>query len=98
MKKLLCWMMTIGGGRRVDLRSGERLRLRADGMAVARTDEHIKSTYQDTLLDIARRHSLGYEAIIRANPGVNLICGCRERTFCFRADASFRPVRGKDWL
>ena len=46
--------------------------LPADGSAVVGADEHIKSTYSDTLLDIARRHSLGYEEIIRANPGVDI--------------------------
>ena len=46
--------------------------LPTDGGAVIGTDEHIKSTYQDTLLDIARRYSLGYEEIIRANPGTDL--------------------------
>ena len=44
----------------------------ADGSAVVGTDEHIKSTADDTLLDIARRYSLGYEEIIRANPHVDL--------------------------
>jgi L,D-transpeptidase ErfK/SrfK len=43
-----------------------------DGSAVVGTDEHIKATYQDTLLDLARRYSLGYEEIIRANPGVDM--------------------------
>ena len=43
-----------------------------NGAAVFGTDERIKSTYQDTLLDIARRYSLGYEEIIRANPGVDM--------------------------
>jgi len=43
-----------------------------DGSAVFGTDERIKSTYKDTLLDIARRYSLGYEEIIRANPGVDM--------------------------
>ena len=43
--------------------------LPADGSAVVGTDERIKSTYKDTLLDIAHRYSLGYEEIIRANPG-----------------------------
>jgi L,D-transpeptidase ErfK/SrfK len=43
-----------------------------DGSAVFGTDERVKSTYQDTLLDIARRYSLGYEEIIRANPGVDM--------------------------
>jgi len=43
-----------------------------NGSAVFGTDERIKSHYQDTLLDIARRYSLGYEEIIRANPGVDM--------------------------
>jgi L,D-transpeptidase ErfK/SrfK len=43
-----------------------------NGSAVFGTDERIKSTYRDTLLDIARRYSLGYEEIIRANPGVDM--------------------------
>src|SRR3569833_603 len=43
--------------------------LPADGSSVVGSDERIKSTYNDTLLDIARRYSLGYEEIIRANPG-----------------------------
>src|SRR3954452_7520306 len=46
--------------------------LPADGSAVVGTDERIKSKYNDTLLDIARRYSLGYEEIIRANPGVDM--------------------------
>jgi L,D-transpeptidase ErfK/SrfK len=46
--------------------------LPADGSAVVGSDERIKSTYNDTLLDIARRYSLGYEEIIRANPGVDM--------------------------
>ena len=46
--------------------------LPADGSPVVGADTHIKSTYKDTLLDIARRHSLGYEEIIRANPGVDM--------------------------
>lgn len=46
--------------------------LPADGSAVVGDDLHIRSTYKDTLLDIARRYSLGYEEIIRANPGVDI--------------------------
>jgi L,D-transpeptidase ErfK/SrfK len=46
--------------------------LPADGSAVFGTDQRIKASYKDTLLDIARRYSLGYEEIIRANPGVDL--------------------------
>jgi L,D-transpeptidase ErfK/SrfK len=43
-----------------------------NGSAVFGTDERIRATYRDTLLDIARRYSLGYEEIIRANPGVDM--------------------------
>src|SRR5882757_215907 len=42
--------------------------LPADGSAVVGADERTQSTYQDTLLDIARRYSVGYEEIVRANP------------------------------
>lgn len=30
------------------------------------------ATFDDTLIDIARRHGVGYEDIVRANPGVNV--------------------------
>ena len=43
-----------------------------DGSAVVGADEHIQSVYKDTLLDIARRYSLGYEEIIRANPSTDM--------------------------
>jgi L,D-transpeptidase ErfK/SrfK len=33
--------------------------------------EHYTATYEDTLTDIARRFSLGYEEIVRANPGID---------------------------
>jgi L,D-transpeptidase ErfK/SrfK len=39
---------------------------------VVGAEERTNSTYQDTLLDIARRYSVGYEEIIRANPGVDI--------------------------
>ena len=35
------------------------------------TIEHYTATYEDTLTDIARRYSLGYEEIVRANPGID---------------------------
>jgi L,D-transpeptidase ErfK/SrfK len=43
-----------------------------DGSAVVGTDGHMTTVYKDTLLDIARRNSLGYYEIIRANPGVDM--------------------------
>ncbi|MBS0420334.1 MAG: L,D-transpeptidase family protein [Proteobacteria bacterium] len=51
---------------------GTTYELPTDGSSVVGSDERIKSTYHDTLLDIARRYSLGYEEIIRANPGVDM--------------------------
>jgi L,D-transpeptidase ErfK/SrfK len=44
----------------------------ADGSSVVGADTHMTAVYQDTLLDIARRNSLGYYEIIRANPGVDM--------------------------
>jgi L,D-transpeptidase ErfK/SrfK len=46
--------------------------LPADGSPVVGADTTITSRYQDTLLDFARRYSLGYDEIIRANPGVDM--------------------------
>jgi L,D-transpeptidase ErfK/SrfK len=43
-----------------------------DGTSVVGADTHMTAVYQDTLLDIARRNSLGYYEIIRANPGVDM--------------------------
>jgi L,D-transpeptidase ErfK/SrfK len=43
-----------------------------DGSSVVGTDNHMFAVYKDTLLDIARRNSLGYYEIIRANPGVDM--------------------------
>ncbi|HEY0341771.1 MAG TPA: L,D-transpeptidase family protein, partial [Steroidobacteraceae bacterium] len=43
-----------------------------DGSSVVGADNHMSAVYQDTLLDIARRNSLGYYEIIRANPGVDM--------------------------
>ncbi len=71
MKKLLCWL-TLSIVIAWTSASATVYDLPADGSAVVGTDEHVKSTYQDTLLDIARRYSLGYEEIIRANPGVDM--------------------------
>jgi len=44
--------------------------LPADGSAMIGEDTTLVTHYQDTLLDIARKYSLGYDEIIRANPGV----------------------------
>jgi L,D-transpeptidase ErfK/SrfK len=46
--------------------------LPADGSGVIGADTTITSHYKDTLLDFARQYSLGYDEIIRANPGVDM--------------------------
>jgi len=46
--------------------------LPSDGSAVIGADTSITTHYEDTLLDIARHYSLGYDEIIRANPGVDM--------------------------
>ena len=46
--------------------------LPADGSAVVGADTTITTHYNDTLLDIARKYSLGYDEIIRANPSVDM--------------------------
>ena len=46
--------------------------LPADGSAMIGEDTTLVTHYQDTLLDIARKYSLGYDEIIRANPGVDM--------------------------
>ena len=43
-----------------------------DGSSVVGADTHVTTVYKDTLLDIARRNSLGYYEIIRANPSVDM--------------------------
>jgi len=45
--------------------------LREDGGEVFGTVERIQTRYEDTLIEIARRYSLGYEELLRVNPGVD---------------------------
>jgi L,D-transpeptidase ErfK/SrfK len=42
------------------------------GQDVIGTVATITARYEDTLVDIARRHGLGYYDLVRANPGVNV--------------------------
>jgi len=52
--------------------NGTVFELPADGSAVVGADITITSHYKDTLLGFARQYSLGYDEIIRANPGVDM--------------------------
>ena len=60
MKKWLDWMAVCIASAWV-CASGAAYDLPAHGSAVVGSDEHIESMHQDTLLDIARRYSLGYK-------------------------------------
>jgi len=43
-----------------------------EGYDVVGALSSVTARYEDTLVDIARRHGLGYQDIVRANPGVNV--------------------------
>jgi L,D-transpeptidase ErfK/SrfK len=45
--------------------------LSPDAPAVFGAVEHMTAKFEDSLPDLARRYSLGYEEIVRANPGVD---------------------------
>ena len=62
--------VTLGGWSRSS--SATEFELPADGSIVIGSDSTISTHYKDTLLDIAREYSLGYDEIIRANPGVDM--------------------------
>ncbi|MCP4335643.1 MAG: L,D-transpeptidase family protein [Gammaproteobacteria bacterium] len=46
--------------------------LPTDGSDVIGAVSTVTANYEDTLVDIARRHGLGYQDIVRANPNVNV--------------------------
>jgi L,D-transpeptidase ErfK/SrfK len=45
--------------------------LRGDGGDIFGSVERIRTRYQDTLIELARRYSLGYEELLRVNKGVD---------------------------
>ncbi|MBU6379065.1 MAG: L,D-transpeptidase family protein [Gammaproteobacteria bacterium] len=45
--------------------------LRDDGGAIFGKVERIRTRYEDTLIEIARKYSLGYEELVRVNKGVD---------------------------
>lgn len=42
-----------------------------DGAALFGVNERVVTRYEDTLIEIARRYSLGYEELLRVNPGID---------------------------
>jgi L,D-transpeptidase ErfK/SrfK len=49
-----------------------RFALPEDGSTLIGEDERVTTVYEDSLPDLAQRHSLGYYEISRANPGVDV--------------------------
>lgn len=45
--------------------------LREDGAALIGEVKRVRSRYEDTLIELARKHSLGYEELVRVNKGVD---------------------------
>lgn len=45
--------------------------LREDGAALIGEVKRVHTRYEDTLIELARRHSLGYEELVRVNKGVD---------------------------
>jgi len=46
-------------------------RLREDGAALIGEVKRVRTRYEDTLIELARQHSLGYEELVRVNKGVD---------------------------
>ena len=49
----------------------KRFLLPEDGIDVIGELTTVTTQYEDTLLDLARRHGLGFEDVVRANPGID---------------------------
>jgi L,D-transpeptidase ErfK/SrfK len=45
--------------------------LREDGAALIGEVQRVRTRYEDTLIELARKHSLGYEELLRVNKGVD---------------------------
>ena len=60
-------LMSVGSPAR-----SEVYELPPDGFDTVGAVATVTARYEDTLVDIARRHGLGYQDIVRANPGVNV--------------------------
>jgi L,D-transpeptidase ErfK/SrfK len=72
--KFICGNFTLGLVLALPAASSDAtvFELPADGSAVIGADTVVSTHYEDTLLDIARKYSLGYDEIVRANPGIDM--------------------------
>lgn len=70
MKKLLVTLLL--AGLPIAPATAEIFELPTDGSDVVGSVSTVIARHEDTLVDIARRHGLGYEDIVRANPDVHI--------------------------
>ena len=70
MRSLL--LLMTAGSLLANVARAEIYELPPDGYDVIGALSTITARHEDTLVDIARRHGLGYEDIVRANPDVNV--------------------------
>lgn len=68
--RVLFAALAIAAGAATDPAQGATFALPADGDLIGEYAE-VRATHDDTLIDIARSQSLGYEEIVNANPGVD---------------------------
>lgn len=72
MNRALCQILAVGVLIATATTRAEVYELPPEGFDVIGAVSTVTARYEDTLVDIARRHGLGYEDIVRANPGVNI--------------------------
>lgn len=66
------WLGSMGLGLAAAAAGASVYPLPEDGSPVVGTDNSVRTVYEDTLPDLAHRHSLGYYEIIRANPHLDV--------------------------
>ncbi len=69
MLRLGCFLICAFGS--LALAQANEYPLREDGADIFGQVERIRTRYEDTLIQIARRYSLGYEELLRVNQGVD---------------------------
>jgi len=67
-----CWLFALSAFAHSLALASTTYELPDNGAVVIGADSRIRAHYEDTLPDLAHQYSLGYEEIIRANPGVDI--------------------------
>ncbi len=69
MRRLVWFFLSVFGS--LGVAQANEYPLREDGADIFGQVERIRTRYEDTLIQIARRYSLGYEELLRVNQGVD---------------------------